>query len=87
MSRGHRFHTHGKTKIYCIHSLGDMALWSGNMLLFHPFGLAGVYGFKDPYVQNIKTTGGHNIDFDNSNIDRWAKFVDAGLIEADFEKE
>jgi len=87
MGRGHRFHTHGKTHIYCIHSVGDMALWSGSVLLFHPFGLAGVYGFKDPYVENIKTTGGHNSDFEDANLSRWVNYVQFKLAEIGFEKD
>jgi len=87
MNRGYKFYTHGKTSIYCIHSVGDLALWSGSLLRFdHPFGLAGVYGFKDPHVMNIKSYGRHNEDFEPTNIDKWVHFVDTALIEANFEK-
>lgn len=88
MERNYQFHTHGKTKIYCIHSIGDLALWAGSLLRFdHPFGLAGVYGFKDPAVENIKSNGGHNADFDDANLSHWINTVRFGLVGTSFEKE
>jgi len=88
MGRNHQFRTRGKTKIYCIHSTGDMALWAGSLLRFdHVFGLAGVYGFKDPFVENIKSSGGHNADFEDANLSRWVNTVQFKLAEIGFEKE
>jgi len=87
MGRNYDFPGWQGTKIYCIHSKADMALWAGSVLLFHPFGLAGVYGFTDPFVNNVETQGGHSVDFEDRNIDRWVKFIDKALTFANFEKE
>jgi len=87
MGRGHDFPGWQDTKIYCIHSLGDTAIWAGSVLLFHPFGLAGVYGFTDPFVTNVKTTGAHSVDFEDANLGRWIEFIDQKLDEVGFLKE
>lgn len=75
MSRNHSFPGWQDTKVYCIHSRGDLAIWAGSALLFHPFGLAGVAGFKDPFVTNVKSRGGHNEDFEPENVGNWARFI------------
>ena len=81
MSRRHAFHAtmHG-TKVYCIHSHDDITIIMGSLLVLHPFGLAGKSGFKDPFVTNIKSEGGHSDDFHyNSpkfNVGYWADRID-----------
>lgn len=75
MGRYHDFPGWHDTEIYCIHSRGDLAVWAGGFLLFHPFGLAGVFGFKDNLVQNIRSSGGHSADFKRDNVANWASFI------------
>lgn len=81
MSRYYNFPGWQDTDVYCIHSRGDLAVWAGSFLLFHPFGLAGVMGFKDPFVTNVPSKGGHNDDFKPENIGNWAKFIHSKIKE------
>ncbi len=88
MERNYRFPMHSGAKIYCIHSAGDLALWAGSLLRFdHPFGLAGVYGFNDPAVENIKSSGGHNADFEDANLSYWVSIIHFRLAQIGFKKE
>jgi hypothetical protein len=76
MSRRYRFHRLiNGTKVYCIYSPGDIAIWLGSILLFHPFGLAGAKGFKDRSVINVPSHSRHNHDFSDKHIEHWDNFV------------
>lgn len=48
-----------RTKIHCLYSKKDWAVRVGSLLLFHPFGRAGLNGFSDPRVENHRFHGGH----------------------------
>ena len=61
MSKHYVFNRKG---VYCFHSKQDWPVRVGALLPFHPFGKAGVDGFTDPCVKNIRSYGGHNADFD-----------------------
>lgn len=79
MSRWHKFPAYQDTKIYCIYSPQDYTIWMGSLALYHPFGLAGARGFKNPYVKNVKSHGPHGHDFVSNNLEHWANFVDTTL--------
>lgn len=81
MSRWHKFPMYQDTKIHCIYSPQDYTIWAGALALYHPFGLAGVRGFRSPYVKNHKSHGSHSHDFSSQNIEYWANFVDTTLKE------
>ena len=75
MSRWHRFPMYQGTKIHCIYSKQDWAIFAGSLALYHPFGLAGFSGFRSPYVNNVESKGAHSDDFKDKNIAKWADFV------------
>ena len=68
----------GNTGIRCIYSRQDYAILAGSALLFHPFGMAGFKGFKNPtkLKRNTLGKGDHNNDFSDRHIDRWASYSD-----------
>lgn len=80
MSRSHKFYRLiNGTHVYCIHSPDDWTIKLGAIMAFHPFGLAGAYGFKDPFVTNTISEGGHSDDFKfhdgKYNLHHWTKFI------------
>ena len=82
MSRWHKFPMYQDTKVFCIYSPQDIAIWAGALGLFHhPFGLAGARGFRSPYVKNIKSHGSHAHDFKSNNLKYWTDFIDTTLKE------
>jgi hypothetical protein len=74
MSRRYKFPSPG-THITCIHSRGDIAIFFGGLLFKHKFGWAGRKGFKDPRVNNIRSTGRHGADFEPQNIVKWLNII------------
>jgi len=85
MSRKHRFYRlfNTGTKVYCIYSRQDYTVIGGSLLAFHPFGIAGARGFKDPFVHNLKSEGAHSDDFHYDspkyNVLYWANYIDKQL--------
>jgi len=75
MSRRYKFNQ----PVYCIYSPHDMAIWLGGGLLLHPFGWAGVKGFKSKHATNIPSSGHHGADFEGWNLVRWMEFIDNKL--------
>jgi len=77
MSRRYKFAA-SPTKIYCIYSIADKAIWLGGLALRfnHPFGLAGVFGFKSDRVKNIMSKGHHSEDFEDGTVEGWAHFIE-----------
>lgn len=91
MSRRHKFYRLiNGTKVYCIYSPGDWTIRLGGILWFHPFGFAGLKGFKDPFVTNLKSEGGHSEDFrfhnGKYNVNYWADWIDDKLNGANYEE-
>ncbi len=82
MSKSWKF-PEGNTSIHCIYSRQDYAILAGAKLLWfwHPFGMAGFNGFKNPtkLKRNTLGSGHHNSDFSNRNIDRWVSYVPAWI--------
>lgn len=81
MNQWHKFPLYHDTKIFCIHSWGDYTVLGGSMLLWHPFGAAGVLGFRSKRVANTRYTGAHSDDFHKDNVGKLRDFVDAALKE------
>jgi hypothetical protein len=76
MSRKYKFQA-SPTKIYCIYSIADKAIWLGGFLRFnHPFGLAGVFGFRSDRVTNLMSKGHHGSDFEPETVESWADFIE-----------
>lgn len=71
MDRGYRFDRDG---VYCFHSKDDLPLKIGSFLPCHPFGKAGLVGFDDKSVMNIKSEGHHNADFEE-RLDKTVEII------------
>lgn len=64
-------------RVHCYHSDGDWAVRIGSRLLFHPFGRAGVEGFKqlEPYGNNHDCEATHGSYFQGDLLRRIADHV------------
>jgi predicted alpha/beta hydrolase family esterase len=62
--------------VTCLYSPKDYAVRLGAMLMFHPFGPAGVKGFTQHRVQNIRYDCGHNGYFEGERLSEVADLVE-----------
>jgi hypothetical protein len=77
MSRWHRFSKVDRvTKLHCIYSPQDYTILVGALALYHPFGLAGLKGFRSKWVDNRISHGPHSHDFKTPNLIHWMDFVE-----------
>jgi len=64
-------------RVHCFHSPKDWAVRLGSILVWHPFGPAGVRGFVQHGVTNIKKHCGHNGYFEGDRLIELADYVEA----------
>jgi hypothetical protein len=63
-------------RVHCFHSRRDWAVRFGSMLLFHPFGPAGVRGFIQDGITNIERQCGHSDYFAGERLTELADYVE-----------
>lgn len=63
-------------RVHCLHSRRDWAVRLGSLLLFHPFGPAGVRGFTQEGVTNIEKHCGHNGYFEGPLLYELADYIE-----------
>jgi hypothetical protein len=61
--------------VTCFYSKDDHTVRAGSYLIAHPFGQAGVKGFKSPHVRNVRSTGSHNADFYPPLLNHWVQWI------------
>lgn len=64
-----------ETKIYCFYSKKDYTVLLGSLLLFHPFGPAGMKGFTDPRVENLEYYGDHGHYFQGEILHKVGNYI------------
>lgn len=55
-------------RVWCFHSPEDDVLKLGAALILHPFGKAGIKGYKQPGVHNVEVVSDHNDYFQHKNL-------------------
>lgn len=63
-------------RVHCFHSPKDWAVRLGSILVWHPFGPAGVRGFVQDGITNIERACGHNGYFEGPLLYELADYVE-----------
>src|SRR5690606_14446849 len=63
-------------RVHCFHSPKDWVVRLGSILVWHPFGPAGVRGFTQEGVTNIEKHCGHNGYFEGALLYELADYIE-----------